>query len=105
MRSAEAKAALIVGKKLKKAKFTMARGEDVWTGTFDADHFAFSGLSLPEGEEMDIHTRFAERIMNLDIFQNAIKAYFKKFAETVRSMTWPETEKKLQKWSLERDSY
>lgn len=105
MRSAEAKAALIVGKKLKKAKFTMARGEDVWTGTFDADHFAFSGLSLPEGEEMDIHTRFAERIMNLDIFQNAIKAYFKKFAETVRAMTWPETEKKLQKWSLERDSY
>jgi hypothetical protein len=104
-RSAEAKAALIVGKKLKKAKFVMARGEDVWSGGVDADHFTFSGLSLPEGEEMDMHTRFAERIMNLDIFQRAMKAYFKKFVETVKALKWPETEKKLQKWALERDSY
>jgi len=104
-RSAEAKAALIVGKKLKKAKFAMARGEDVWAGTFDADHFTFSGLSLPEGEEMDVHARFAERIMNLDIFQHAMKAYFTKFYETVKDIKWAETEKQLQKWALDRDSY
>lgn len=105
MRSAETKAALIVGKKLKKAKLTIVRGEDIWTCTFDADKVAFSSLKLPEGQEMESHTRFAERILNLDIFRQAIQAYFNMFVNTVRSSKWTETEKNLQTWALERDSY
>ena len=50
---AEAKAAISVGKKLKKAKVTLTRGEDIWSGTFDADKFVFSSMNLPEGEELD----------------------------------------------------
>ncbi len=105
MRSAETKAALIVGKKLKKAKLTIVRGEDIWTCTFDADKVVFSSLKLPEGQEMENHTRFAERIQNLDIFRQAIQAYFTEFVNTVRSSNWLETEKNLQTWALERDSY
>jgi len=105
MRSAETKAALIVGKKLKKAKLTIVRGEDIWTCTFDADKIVFSSLALPEGEEMELQSRFQERIQNLDIFRQAIQTYFTKFVNTVRSSNWPETEKNLQTWALERDSY
>lgn len=104
LRSAEAKAALIVGKKLKKAKLLIT-GREVWSGTFDADRFAFCSLNLPEGEEMDAESRFAERIQNLYIFQEIIKLYFKKFTDTVRDIRWAEEEKKIQQWAQERDSY
>ncbi len=104
LRSAEAKAALEVGKKLKKAKFTIVRGQDIWKGTFDADKFAFSGLALPEGEEMERESAFQERVNFLFIFYNIFVEYFNKFADTVQSKDWMETEKKIQTWVKERES-
>lgn len=103
--SAEAKAALQVGKKLKKAKFTMARGQEIWKGSVDIDKFAFSGITLPEGEEMERESSFQERIEFLNIFSEAMKLYFEKFVETVTAKEWMKTEKEIQKWVRERDSY
>jgi hypothetical protein len=105
LRAAEAKAALIVGKRLKKAKFTLCRADQIWTGGVDADNFTFNSLTLPEGEEMDTDSVFAERMQNLFIFQSVMREYFRKFAECLRSMDWPETEKKIQTWASERDSF
>jgi hypothetical protein len=81
--SAEAKAALAVGKKLKKAKVTLTRGEDIWSGTFDADKFVFSSMNLPEGEELDPDSRFGERMQNIFIFNEAWKCCFKLFAQNL----------------------
>jgi recombination associated protein RdgC len=105
LRAAEAKAALTVGKRLKKAKFTLCRANEIWTGAIDADNFTFNSLTLPEGEEIDSASVFAERMQNLFIFQGIMREYFRKFAENVRGMDWPETEKKIQKWASERDSF
>ena len=105
LRSAEVKAALKVGKKLKKAKLTMVRGQDIWSTTFDADNFAFSSLALPEGEEIEEQSKFAERMLNLHIFTTAFKGYFKAFVEATRSENWQETEQEINKWVAERDSY
>ncbi|MCP3967932.1 MAG: recombination-associated protein RdgC [Lentisphaerae bacterium] len=105
LRAAESKAALQVGKRLKKAKITICRGDDIWSGTFDADNFSFGSLNLPEGEEMDKDSRFAERIQNLFIFQNALREYFKKFVETVRDVEWPNTERRIKQWASERESF
>ncbi len=102
-RSAEAKAALSVGKKLKKAKFSLTRGENIWSGTFDADNFTFSGLKLPDGEEMDIHSVFAERVNFLHIFNLAIEEYVKIFIQTLKSDDWEDELKKIHHWSSERD--
>ena len=102
-RSAEAKAALSVGKKLKKAKFNLTRGEHIWSGTFDADNFAFSGLSLPDGEEMDMHSSFAERVNFLHIFNLAMEEYVKIFIEALKSDSFDEELKKIHQWSAERD--
>ena len=103
--SAEAKAALAVGKKLKKAKIMMARDQDVWTFTFDADKFNFTGLNLPEGEEMDRESYFAERVEYLHIFHKAIEAYFKKFVGDVTGDTRAEVQEDIKKWAEDRESF
>ncbi len=103
-RSAEVKAALSVGKKLKKAKFTLAREDQFWTGTFDADHFAFGGMKLPEGDEMGRDEAFAERMQNLLIFKEVLESYFKIYGETLLAMNLPDEMAKLQRWVQDRDS-
>jgi len=105
LRSAEVKAAMTVGKKLRKAKISFCRGQDIWCGSFDADRFAFTGLNLPVGEEMDRHSRFDERVTNLRILHEAVRAYFRAFAEAVSSPDWSKTEKDIIEWSMRRDSY
>lgn len=104
LRSAEAKAALSVGKKLKKAKLSLTCGNNVWSGTFDADKFAFNSLKLPEGESSSPDERFIERMEFLYTFKCAIEGFFRKFAETMLAMDYPETEKTLRKWAQERDA-
>ena len=102
--SAEAKAALAVGKKLRKAKVLLARGDaEKWSFTFDADLFTFSGLSLPETESMEINTRFEERVLALNIFQTAFEAYFQKFASDVMTGK-PAALKEIVQWATDRES-
>ena len=102
--SAEAKAALAVGKKLKKAKVTLTRDDDIWSGTFDADKFVFSSLTLPEGEELDPDSRFAERMQNILIFNEAWKCCFKLYAENMFSK-FNETVQSLRSWAQNRNSF
>lgn len=103
--SAEAKAALAVGKKLKKAKILLVRGDsERWNCTFDADTFAFTGLTLPEGEELELNSRFEERVNYLNIFHQVIEGYFKIFADTIMGGERASFEKKVRKWAQERES-
>jgi len=83
--SAEAKAALTVGKKLSKAKLILARarGEE-WAVTLDADEFIFRGLKLPEGEAMDPGSVFEERMTNLYIFKTVFLALFQRFLMEIK---------------------
>ena len=105
--SAEAKAALSVGKKLKKAKLTLVReGSDRWNFTFDADLFTMTGLTLPEGEEMDLHSKFEERIAFLQLLKEALEGYFTLFAKTVMDPRKRSAlEKDMRTWAEERESF
>lgn len=103
--SAEAKAALRVGKKLRKAKIMLARSDaEKWTFTFDADTFAFTGLSLPEGEEMENNARLEERVNFLHLLHQAIEEYFRLFIDSLQGDKLAVTEKKIRQWAEERDS-
>ncbi|MDR0932231.1 MAG: recombination-associated protein RdgC [Victivallales bacterium] len=104
LRSAEAKAAIAVGKKLKKAKLSVTRDKQIWSGTFDADTFAFGSFKLPEGEELNADEVFAERVQNLIVFREAISLYFTKFAETVMGMEFPKFESEIREWAKNRDA-
>jgi recombination associated protein RdgC len=103
LRSAESKAALDTGKKLKKAKFAIARGKEIWEGTFDADLFTFNSLSLPEGEKLlDADSMFAERVNFLHVFQNVIQEYFATFAMSLKDQDWPLEQQRILEWSENR---
>ncbi|MDD3886037.1 MAG: recombination-associated protein RdgC [Victivallaceae bacterium] len=103
-RSAEAKAALAAGKKLKKAKLSFTRANQIWSGTFDADQFSFGSFKLPEGEEMSNDDEiFAERMLNLSIFKEAFSAYFEKFATDLTGAEADQLKKELIDWAKNRD--
>lgn len=88
--SAEARTSLLKGKKLRKAKISLSRDGDAWSFIFDADTFTFGSFNLPEGEEMELNSSFAERITNLHIFVSAFEECFKLF------VTETKEDKKLQ---------
>jgi len=103
--SAEAKAALTVGKKLRQAKLVLARdrGEE-WSVTVDADQFVFRGLKVPEGEAMDPGSIFEERMGHLYTFQKVFFALFQRFLQEFRE---PEKvrafQEKAKHWVRDRD--
>jgi len=104
MLSAEAKAALQVGKKLKQAKLILAREQDeIWMCTLDADTFSFRGLKLPDGEAMDPNSIFEERVTNLYIFQTVFYALFEKYMrDMVDNSKNSAFAKQVKKWAQER---
>lgn len=104
LRAAEAKTALTVGKKLKKAKFAIERGDELWTGNIDADLFNFSGFSIPDVEELDFDSVFAERITNLEIFRTVLTECFKLFVNTLLGGKWAEEERKILEWVNNRET-
>ncbi len=103
--SAEAKAALASGKKLRKARIMMARGDaEKWSYGFDADTFAFTSLKLPEGEEQERHARFEERVTNLHILHVMLETCFRKFAESLMNGHDAATEKALRSWVSSKET-
>ena len=104
LRSAEVKAALSVGKKLRKAKISLTRDDDsVWSGTFDADNFVFSSFKLPETEEMHPDEVFAERVRALEDFRETWTEYFKVFANSMLN-DFDATQKGLRQWIRDREA-
>jgi hypothetical protein len=79
MVATEAKAALLAGKKLRRAVLTMAQGEAMWTATLDADHFIFRGLKLPKGDAMDPVGRFEERMLTLRTLREVFLSLYDHF--------------------------
>jgi hypothetical protein len=97
--SAEAKAALLSGKKLRRAKITLARGDEAWTCSFDADAFVFRGLKLPETEKLDAVSRFQERMRMIDTFQQAFLQLFDRFVDERRDgKIWKDAQAEIHKW-------
>ncbi len=83
---------------------TLTRGEQIWSGSFDADKFAFSSVRLPEGEEMDEEERFAERITNLGVFKEALTGYFRLFVNALLGDTAKKTGNAIRDWAKNRDA-
>lgn len=101
--SAEAKTALLSGKKLRRAKLTLAlEGDRTWTVTVDAT-FAFRGLKLPEGEKLDAVSKFQERQIYLDQFRQGFFELYARFcAERETSATWAATVQDMREWVASR---
>lgn len=82
MLSAETRAALLSGKKLRRAKLTLARSdEEAWSVTLDADEFIFRSLKLPKTEAIDAAGRFMERMEQIDTFRQAFFGLYTTFCK------------------------
>jgi len=105
--SAEAKTALLSGKKLERAKLLLARSSDeTWSCSFDADAFVFRSLKLPESKEMlDAASGFQDRIQKLDLFREILFDLFAQFAaERGEPSRWANTQKQIHRWVADRTS-
>lgn len=103
MLSAETKGALLSGKKLRRAKLTLARGDQAWTCTMDAVSFVFRGLKLPEGEKLDIISKFQERMDLLRTFHDAFFGLFDIFVRVrTNGPLWHEELKQIHAWVANR---
>ena len=101
--SAEAKTALHSGKKLCRAKVTLARGEELWSVTMDADDFMMRGLKVPKGEAVDAIGKFEERIIMLKLFQDTLLTFFDRFLDERADVSkWETTIKDIREWVTER---
>ena len=101
--SAEAKAALVSGKKLRRAKLTLARGDLSFSCTLEASSFVVRGLKLPEGEKLDAISKFQERMTFVDLFQEALLTLFDRFiTERLDPKRWKQTRDEIHAWVRER---
>ncbi|OQA27672.1 MAG: hypothetical protein BWY59_01032 [Verrucomicrobia bacterium ADurb.Bin345] len=101
--SVEAKTALMSGKKLRRAKVTLARGKESWQCTLDAQDFAFRSLKLPDSEALDPVGRFQERMRHLDTFAGAFFGLYERFLdERADAKRWATTLKEVHKWLADR---
>lgn len=100
--SREAGTALLCGKKLKRAKFTLARGEQMWSGTIDAD-FGFRSLKLPKSEQFDPVGRFEERMLFVETYWQSFLELFDRFLEVrAKPAAWNEVVAAIQAWIVRR---
>ena len=81
--SPEARAALLAGKKVKRVKMTLARGNDIWTTSVDGEKFVFRGMKLPDGEALDPDSVFEERMTNIYVFLTVFFELFKHYVREV----------------------
>lgn len=97
--SAEAKVALLNGKKLRAARLILARGEMQWSVTLDADTFAFRGLKVPKEERLDPVSRFQERMLAVAAFREAFFSLYDQFlSERRMEGSWRETRTAIHRW-------
>jgi len=103
--SAEAKAALLVGKKLKRARLALQREHsETWSVVIDADDFIFRSMKPPEGEALDPHSIFEERITCVYLFVEIFLGLFEYFLDQVRMPgTFSELQKRVQEWVVRRE--
>jgi len=104
--SAEAKTALLSGKKLRRAKLLIARADEAWTCSFDTELFVFRSLKLPEPKEvLEPASRFQDRMLKIDAFRCILMELFDRFlAERNDAKKWDAAQKEIHKWAADRST-
>ncbi len=103
--SAEAKAALLAGKTLKRARLALAADADLVFGfTLDGEDFSFRATKLPPAETAAADDRLAERYGALLLLWALFGELFRQFLDAWKDETaWRETTvPQIQEWVQER---
>lgn len=101
--SAEAKTALTSGKKLRRVKFLLARGDEAWAAAVDGADFAFRSLKVPKGEPSEPAALFRQRMLNLEAFTEVFYRLYERFLDLRRSARpWEKTIDSMREWITAR---
>ena len=102
--SGESNTALRSGKKLRRARLTIARGEEQWSADMDGADFAIRGLKLPKAPPMDAASAYQERIISTRTFVSTFLAVYDIFIEERRDTTvWANVKRDMHKWVSTRE--
>ncbi len=100
----EAGSALMEGKKLRKAKFGLAVGDEKYVFAVDGEQFSISGLSAPKTGKLPFDDMLNMRLGYLadfdELFHNMFEMYL---TERLDENEWAKTSKDIQKWVSEKD--
>jgi hypothetical protein len=102
--SSEAKACLLAGKKLARCKFSLAKGEEVWSGTLTAESFVTRSLKPPAVEEdLDPVSLFQMRVRKFEEYREMLAGLYDLFVR-VRSdrQRWTKTAREMREWVADR---
>ena len=96
----EARAALRAGKRLRRARFTLAAGGLDWSGAFDAPRFAFRSVRLPEDlESRDPPAVFVDRVGKVGrLVRTWLHLYGLFLSERTDSQRWASTSRAMRRW-------
>jgi len=103
--SAEVKACLLAGKKLRKATVTLVRGETTWRMTLDGETLAVRSLKpvAPENN-LDFISRFQDRMQQVEIVSRLLMGLYGAFVEERRSReAWASRVKEMREWVESRN--
>jgi hypothetical protein len=103
--SAEAKACLLAGKKLRKATITLTRGEATWRMSLDGETLAIRSLKpiMAEGS-LDAVSRFQDRMQQVETVSRLLIGLFTSFVDERRDATaWPARVASMRAWVRERN--
>ena len=100
--SAEAKAALSVGKKLCRCRWGVTQGDDVWMGQFDARGFVTRGLKIPSGTAYQEGGVLESRMGLVERYWALKSALFEQFLKE-RTGQWAATVEDMKKWIAAKD--
>lgn len=103
--SAEAKACLLAGKKLRKAAVTLTRGEATWKMTMDGETLAVRGLKPMLGEgTLDAVSRFQDRMQQVETVSRLWLGLYEAFVEERRDPeAWKARVKAMREWVQDRN--
>jgi len=104
--SAEAKTALLSGKKLRRAKLMLALPDEAWSCSFDTQTFVIRSLKLPDPKEMlDPASRFQERILKIGLFRDLLFEVFDRFLnDRCDPKKWIAAKKEIHQWVTARST-
>ncbi len=101
--SAEAKTALLSGKKLLLATIVLALDERSWRFSLDAANFVVRGVKLPKGERLDPISQFQERMVCMGVMTDVLLSFFDTFIEErFDPRAWSATNAEMRRWISER---
>lgn len=103
--SSEAKSSLMAGKKLRRARVVLVQDQRQWSAEIDAETFAFRGVKIPKGEQLDAGSQFQDRMVLLQTMIQTFLALFDQFMdERLSGERWAATLREMRVWVSTRAS-